>query len=219
MIERMKYDIMEYKSNKDSKARDNLKFIIDNLDPDMLLSFISKLPKPIVERFCMEANPMRQAEMSSLKIIVRKACGNDRIAGTDGNYRLFLEKDGVSENVHFRYRETIIVYIIYLIDKLTHDEVDSITIKERRKQFLELYGMVYGERAETRFDDLVKPFDKDGNPRQTQLKHCYSDIRHSVGNVCERLCEPSAPFVMKSANDHLAVLKENITVPDELMVL
>ena len=134
---------------------------------------------------------------------------------------MFLIKDYEQQQVKFKYKESIIIYLIYLIDKLKKDSVDSLNINNYKPQFVKLFDQIYSHEtneAIKRFDDLVN-HKKNGKPHQAQIKLCYMDIRQSIGDTCEKMNELSAPFILKDAHDHLSVLKEKITIHQDLLNL
>ena len=220
MIDRMKENILKYRKTKDTKADAELSYILDGIDVETLLTFLSKLPKPQIEKFCDVANPQKQAEESKMTFEVKYVGASDSLDSTDGTYRLFLQKDLDRIQVHFKRKDTFVLYLIYLIDKLRNETVDSIEIKDMKNQFVKLYEETYpGDDGSSRFDSMVKRVDEKGNPRQAQIKHCYADIRESVGDACEKMREPSAPFVLRDAHDHLFVLKEKIKIDEKLLKL
>lgn len=220
MIERMKENILKYRKNRDKKADAELSYILDSIDVDTFLVFLSELPKYQIEKFCDTANPQRQAEESKMSFEVKYVGAPDSLMSTDGKYRLFLRKDFDQIQVHFKRKDSFVLYLIYLIDKLRNETVDSLDIKGLKQQFVKLYEEVYpGDDGTSRFDSMIKHVDGKGNPRQAQIKHCYADIRESVGDACEKMREPSAPFVLKDAQDHLFVLKERILIDDALLKL
>ena len=220
MLERMKENIKKFRKNKDPQAAAELNYLLDGLDKESLLAILTALPKKQLETFYKTANPRLLAEKSKMKLDVRHVGELDYKFRTNGYYRLFLTKDMDQIQVHFKYKESFVVYLIYLIDKLQKDEVDSLSIKEYQPQFLSLYGVTYDDNAEdalTRFNELFRSIDKKGDLRQAQLKHCYSDIRTSLSTACSKLDELPAPFILQNYHDHLFALKENINV-DKMLI-
>ena len=213
--------IKKVKRNDDPEAKAVLGYILKSLDVDSLLYIVSNMPKKQREIFCHIANPIKIAEESKVRLEVRKAETKDKKFKTNGKYRLFLLKDSEQQQVKFKYKESIIIYLIYLIDKLKKDSVDSLNINNYKPQFVKLFDQVYSHEtneAIKRFDDLVNHI-KDGKPHQAQIKLCYMDIRQSIGDTCEKMNELSAPFILKDAHDHLSVLKERITIHQDLLNL
>ena len=156
--------------------------------------------------------------LSSLDIESLKLLLIDPTFKADGKYRLFLHKDYDQIQVHFGLRDAFVLYLIYIIDRHERDTVDTLNIKSYRSQFVDLFKAVYGDDGtEERFDKLVEHYDAQGNPQQAQIKHCYSDIRMSVSDGCEKLRELPSPFILSDAQDHLYVLKNKISVPQDLI--
>lgn len=219
MLDGLKEYILIYQKTKDPKADATLSYILDGLDVETLLAFVSKLPKQQIEKFCDVANPRKQAEESKMTFEVKKVGASDSMNSTDGKYRLFLQKDHDQIQVHFKRKDSFVLYLIYLMDKYQNETVDTLAIKEYRKQFVALFEEVYpGDDGSIRFDSMTKHVDENGNPRQAQIKHCYADIRESIGDACERMREPSVPFILKDAQDHLFVLRERIKIDDDLLM-
>lgn len=222
MLERMKENIKKLRKNRDPQAAAELNYLLDGLDKESLLAILTALPKQQLESFYKTANPRLIAEKSKMKLEVRHVGELDYKYRTNGYYRLFLMKDFDQIQVHFKYKESFIVYLIYLIDKLQKDQVDSLSIKDYKSQFLSLYNASYDESLDdvlTRFNELFRSVDKNGDLRQAQLKHCYSDIRISISAACSKLDELPAPYILQNYHDHLFVQKENIIVEKKLINL
>lgn len=217
IIGRVVENLKEYKKNNSPRAKKELERALKKMEADTLLHFLSSLPKKYLEQFGRIVNPVVSAEESKLRLEVKKLGKEDPKFRTNGKFRLYFSNETDQQHVHFKYKESIIVYLIYLIDKLKKDKVDSISIKKYKTQFVALFNKVYSDiDAESRFDDLIKNI-KNGKPHQAQIKHCYADIRFSIGNVCEKMHELPEPFILKNAQDHLSVLKERITVHKDLL--
>ena len=222
MLDRMKDNIKKFRKNRDPQAEAELSFLLDGLDKDTLLAILTALPKQQLEVFYKTANPRLLAEKSKMKLEVKYVGSLDRKFRTNGYYRLFLAKDMDQVQVHFKYKESFVVYLIYLIDKLQKEEVDSLSIKDYQPQFLSLYGASYNDTeadALDRFTELFRSLDKNGDFRQAQLKHCYSDIRTSLSAACAKMEELPAPYILQNYHDHLYVLRENIIVENKLVDL
>lgn len=222
MLDRMKDNIKKFRKNHDPQAEAELSYLLDGLDKDTLLAILTALPKQQLEVFYKTANPRLLAEKSKMKLEVRHVGSLDKKYRTNGYYRLFLSKDMDQVQVHFKYKESFVVYLIYLIDKLQKEEVDSLSIKDYQLQFLSLYGASYNDTeadALDRFTELFRNFDKNGDIRQAQLKHCYSDIRTSLSAACAKMEELPAPYILQNYHDHLFVLRENIIVENKLVDL
>lgn len=220
MIDRMMDNINKFRRNKDKQAEAELNFVLSSLDIESLKTVLTKMSKKQLETFCKTTNPKVLAETSTMKLEIRYVGKIDRVLKADGKYRLFLHKGYDQIQVHFGRREAFVLYLIYIIDRHEHENVDTLKIESLKSQFKNLYETVYGMGdAELRFDRMVKHTDGKGNPQQAQIKHCYSDIRMAISDGCEKLRELPAPFILADANDHLYVLKSNISVPQDLIDL
>lgn len=219
IMERMEDNLLKYKKNKDPQAEAELSVIFKNIDTDTLIAICSKLPKKQMEMLCNTANPYKLAEQSRVKLIVAKA-SSENIKGTDGNYLLFLKKDDKKLQVHFKRKESIVIYLIYLLDKYKNDTVDTLMIHSNEELFIKLFDKIYddGDGRES-FKKMKSRCDDKGKIQQGQLKHCYSDIRESISDVCTQLDELPLPFVLMSPQDHLAVLKANVFITKEILDL
>lgn len=219
MIDRMMENINKYRRNRDEKAEAELNYVLSSLDIESLKKVLTKMSKKQLETFCKTTNPKNLAQESTLNLEIRYIGEVDSVTKADGRYRLFLHKDYDQVLVHFGRKEAFILYLIYLIDKHERDNVDSLKIEDYRSKFSSLYKEVYVQNEGlARFDKLIgMGKDDDGNRMPPQIKHCYSDIRMAVSDGCERLRELPAPFILSDANDHLYVLKNRISIPQNLI--
>ena len=217
IMARLKENLKKVKKGNDPVAEREIIYALGCLDVYALMDILTSLPPRQKDMFCAKANPLLQAELSTMQLHVEKFAHCDRRLKTLGFYRLCLVKDEQKLVVHFKYKESIVVYLIYLLDKLNRDEVDSLRIESHKPLFVALYNEIYpSDDASKRFDDMVKRVDSKGNPRQAQIKHCYSDIRVSISQACVQMDELPAPFILRDADDHLAVLPERIFVHENL---
>lgn len=221
MMDRMLENIYKYRRKKDKEAEAELNYILRSMDIESLKKVLTKMSKKQLETFCKTTNPKILAQESNLKLEIGWVGEVDPVKKADGIYRLFLHKNYDRIQVHFGRREAFILYLIYIIDKHENDQVDSLNIKDYKVRFTNLYKEVYNQcDGDSRFDKLIgKGKDEDGNPMPAQIKHCYSDIRTAVSDVCERLRELPAPFILADAKDHLYVLKNKISVPQNLIAI
>lgn len=217
IMERMEDNLRKYKKNKDPQAEAELSVIFKSIDIDTLIVICSKLPKKQMEMLCNTANPYKLAEQSRIKLIVEKS-SSDNIKGTDGYYLLYLEKDDKKLQVHFKRKESFVIYLIYLLDKYKNDSVDTMVIINEEELFVKLFEMNYDDADGKESFKKMKPrLDAKGSIQQGQLKHCYSDIRESISNVCTQLDELPLPFILMSPQDHLEVLKSNIFISQDIL--
>ena len=221
MIDRMMDNIRMLRKKNDEKAEAELNYVLSSLDIESIKRALKNMSKKQLESFCKTTNPKILAQESTMTLEIKYVGKVNPNMRADGKYRLFLHKDFDQIQVHFGRREAFVLYLIYIIDKQKRNEVDSLNIKDYRKEFTTLYKAVYGQdEGNARFDKLIgRGKDEDGNLMPSQIKHCYSDIRIAVSNGCEKLRELPAPFILADANDHLYVLKNKIMIPQNLIEL
>lgn len=220
MLDRMVENIYKYRRKKDKKAEAELDYVLNSLDIESLKSVLTKLSKKQLDMFNKTVNPKILAQESTMSLVVKYEGKIDLHNSNDGLYRLFLRKNYVQEQVHFGRKEAFILYLIYIIDKHEHDNVNSLNIKKYKKRFTRLFKEVYNlDEGESRFEKLFTHVDKEGNIQPAQIKHCYMYIRMALSDGCEKLRELPAPFILTDANDHLYVLKDKISVPQNLIDL
>ena len=217
-MERMEENVRKYKKNRDPQAEAELSVIFKNLDVDIIIEICSKLPKKQMEMVCNTVNPYKLAEQSNLKLKI-SIVNKDKRKGNDGIYRLVFEKNNKSVPVHFQRKESFILYLIYLIDKYNNENVDTLDLKQHKNQFVKLFDMNYGGGyGEMSYEKITNSGQKNTkNTMPTPLKLCYSDIRKTISSVCEELHESYLPFTIKTPQDHISVLKNNIFIPKEVL--
>jgi len=220
MMDRLLDNVYKYRRNKDEKAEAELNYVLSSLDIEVLKLLLTKIPKKLLKEFYMTANTKELAKDSTMRLEIRYIGEIDKVNKADGKYRLFLHKNFNQIQVHFGLRDAFIIYLIYIIDRCKHDEVDTINIKSYKKLFLKLFEAVYNEKVEEEhFDKLFKHYDEEGNPQQAQIKNCYADIRAAVGDGCDKLREIPSPYYPADAQAHLFVLKHKIRIPNNLVEL
>ncbi len=220
MMDRLLDNVYKYRRNKDEKAEAELNYVLSSLDIEVLKLLLTKIPKKLLKEFYMKANTKELAKDSTMRLEIRYIGEIDKVNKADGKYRLFLHKNFNQIQVHFGLRDAFIIYLIYIIDRCKHDEVDTINIKSYKKLFLKLFEAVYNEKVEEdHFDKLFKHYDEEGNPQQAQIKNCYADIRAAVSDGCDKLREIPSPYYPADAQAHLFVLKHKIRIPNNLVEL
>lgn len=222
LMDRMEDNLRKYGKNKDPQAEAELSAIFKNIDIDILLAILSKMPNKQREMLCYNVNPHKLAEQSSLKLRISVVDPKLR-KGNDGIYRLYFEKDNKSEFVHFKRVETFVLYLMYIIDKYKNDNVDTLDIKQHKDQFVKLfnknYSGMYGEASYDKLTIVKKEPGKKMSKHPKPLLLCHTDICQTIGSVCEKLQESALPYIIKTPQDHLSVLKSNIIIPQETLDL
>lgn len=222
LMDRMEDNLRKYGKNKDPQAEAELSAIFKNIDIDILLAILSKMPNKQREMLCYNVNPHKLAEQSSLKLRISVVDPKLR-KGNDGVFRLFFEKNNKSEFVHFKRVETFVLYLMYIIDKYKNDNVDTLDVKQHKDQFVKLfnknYSGMYGEVSYDKLTIVKKEPGKKMSKHPKPLLLCHTDICQTIGSVCEKLQESALPYIIKTPQDHISVLKSNIIIPQEILDL
>ncbi len=216
LYDKLELNLKKYKKTKDPQAEKELSLIIKELDTKTVLWLLSQLTSNQQENFIEKIHPIKNAKSSILKLEIKKIGTVDDIRGTDGVFRLCLNKEGQEILVHFKRRESFIIYLIYLTDKYLHESVNYINLWNYKELFLKLFKSNYDYNGTSSFEKLFKQSRND-KVYQPQLRLCYSDIRISIGNACEKLNENSSPYIIRSFSDHLTVLKSNIIIHKDIL--
>ena len=222
LLDRMEDNLRKYGKNKDPQAEAELSAIFKNIDIEILLAILSKMPNKQREMICYNVNPHKLAEQSCLKLRISVVDPKLR-KGNDGVFRLFFEKNNKSEFVHFERSETFVLYLMYIIDKYNNDNVDSLDIKQHKDLFVKLfnknYGGMYGEVSYNKITIIKKEPGKKPPKQPKPLLLCHTDICKTISDVCEKLQESPLPYIIKTPKDHISVLKSNILIPQEILDL
>ena len=66
---------------------------------------------------------------------------------------------------------------------------------------------------------MMKSYNANNEVQQKGLYTALKSIRDDIGSTCDRMQEPSEPFILRDIASHLAVLPDRIILPDEIMAL
>ena len=206
------HDVKADNNNVEKMAR--VKLILGCISNEDILKYLLTLPDEGINVFSDKISPTRIAEQSKLMIQVKYVGHIDNKKPADGRFRVFINKGGVSVQVHFGRRSALLIYIIYLLDVIKSEHVNSLDISQYGELFNRLYEDCYGYNGgEEQFKTL---FGK-GNSEQELLRHSYGDITKAVGKVCTYYGESKTPFVIPDAQSHLYIPKEKIIIDDRLL--
>ena len=214
-------NVLKLQENENLKdVKKEIKMVLDSLNirnQDTISYLLSKPQKDIVD-FSEYHLPIKIVERSNLKFEVRGYYEIDSEHHTLGHYRLFLIKDGKEEVVQFSRKPSCIVYLLYLIDIINSDMVDTLDFDDDddlKKRFCKLYVKVYGGGGKEDYSNLSGK----GNAKQQTFHLCLEDIRNAIGNTCEILKERQvSPFVLNNSKSHLFIKKEKIIFDKDLLV-
>ena len=187
----------------DEQTALELKFLLDHVDKKVRQDYVDTFLKPD-----------RTVEKSSLKVEVKWIGHTDVRKKSNGRVRLFLNKDGREEPVHFKRRASFILYLLLLLEIYLTEETGMLDITKSDAKFCKLFKEVYAyDGGMQQFKTL---FGK-GNSEQELLRHCLSDIRKNIGSACALLNEEASPYVLSNKQSHLCVQKKNIDIDERLL--
>ena len=153
------------------------------------------------------------AEKSSMKFVVKWMGRTDKKRKNDGRFRLFLNKEGKEEQVHFKRKSSFILYLIYLLDVYRSEKAEAIDLAKRNTQFCDLFYKVYAYEGGM---EQFKTLHGKGNSEQELLRHCLSDIRLAIRHTCELLNEEASPYILDNKQSYLRVLKKNLVFDERI---
>jgi len=187
----------------DEQTALELKFLLDRVDKKVRQDYVSTFLKPD-----------RLVEKPSLTVEVKWIGHTDVRKKSNGRARLYLNKDGREEPVHFKRRASFILYLLLLLEIYLTEETGMLDITKSDAKFCKLFKEVYAyDGGMQQFKTL---FGK-GNSEQELLRHCLSDIRKNIGSACALLNEEATPYVLSNKQSHLCVQKKNIDIDERLL--
>ena len=219
LYDNLEANLKKYLESKDAQAERDLSIIIKEIDTQTLLKILSHLPTKIQKQFVNAINPHKNANNSSMQVEIKK---NNTPKGTDGQYLLWLKKDGAELPVHFNRSESFIIYLIYLINKYLNDLVDAIYIWNYKELFVKLFNKNYdyNENNVIGLNNCEKLYEQNSKKKmvyRAQMRDCFADICKSISGVCEKLNENPLPYIIKDSSGHLAILKSNIILHKDIL--
>lgn len=187
----------------DEQTALELKFLLDRVDKKVRQDYVNTFLKPD-----------RSVEKPSLTVVVKWVGHTDVRRKSNGRARLYLNKDGREEPVHFKRRASFILYLLLLLEIYLTEGTGMLDITKSDKQFCKLFNAVYAyDGGMQQFKTLFGM----GNSEQELLRHCLSDIRKNIGYTCGLLNEEAAPYVLSNKQSHLCVQKKNIAIDERLL--
>ncbi len=215
MMERIEENFV--KSHRDELADAELMVVFSSMDVHSLRKFANMLNKNQRSKLAEIANVKKLAENASTWLEVRFAGKIESGHRTKGRYRLYITDGKKDELVEFDSSDSFLVYLLFLIDKVLKDEVDTLDFDKYKDLFVKLSWEVYRFcDGEERFKKITKGRNKEGNARERRLSDCLGDIKISVSNACNKLGALPAPYIIEDADEHLYVEKQDIMLPKEL---
>ena len=168
--------------------------------------------------FFQMMNLKRTGEESGAWLEVRYEGKIKSDSRTKGRYRLYVTNRKKSELVEFANSDSFLVHLLYIIEKVIRDDVNTLDFDKYKDLFVKLSWEVYRFcDGEERFKKITKGRDDDGNSKERRLSDCLGDIKKSISKSCKKLGVLSSPYYIENADEHLYVSKNDIVLPDELM--
>ena len=156
------------------------------------------------------------AQFSTVNVIVRK---NEELRGNAGHFVIYLEKGSTSCQLIFKNKNSVIYYLMCLIDAKNHHELPrrAIHLRNNQNTFKTLYKTVYddiedkviAERTERMLTRYV-----DGKLRAGRLGETICDIREHVEGAFLQFDECCQPYLV-TIHSHLAIPSDLITFEGE----
>lgn len=213
-------NLKNYHKNPDPKIEAELDLVFNSIDPATWKMFFLKQSPKLQAKLNEYVNPGKLAEISKMQLVVRKVKSIDVHCKNDGFYRLFLVREYESLMVHFSRKNGFVLYMIYLLDrKINGDKADTLDLSKYKTLFGKLYNIIYGINGEIFFTEMMKSYNANNEVQQKGLYTALKSIRDDIGSTCDRMQEPSEPFILRDIASHLAVLPDRIILPDEIMAL
>jgi len=208
------HDIKDNINKEEKLAR--VKLMLGSASNEDILQYLLTLPDEGLGAFSDKVSPMKLAEQSKIKVLVRYVGRIENGKPANGRFRVFFEKGGVSIQVRFGRRSALLIYLIYLMDIIKSPTVNALDISQYGELFKRLFEESYGyDGGEEQFKTLLGK----GNSEQELLRHSYGDIIRAVGKACAYFDESKTPFIISDAQSHLYILKKNILVDERLLNL
>ncbi len=215
MMERIEENFV--KSRRDELADAELMVVFSSMDVHSLRKFANMLNKNQRSKLAEIANVKKVAENASTWLEVRFVGKIESGHRTKGRYRLYITDGKKDELVEFDSSDSFLVYMLFMIDKVLKDEVNTLDFDKYKDLFAKLSWEVYRFcDGEERFNKITKDRDNKGNVKEKRLSDCLGDIKISLSNACNKLGALPAPYIIEDADEHLYVEKQDIMLPKEL---
>lgn len=206
------------KAHRDEKLDAEATLLIGSMDAETIKRFVYSLNKNQQSKFFQMLNTKRISEEADAWLEVRYEGRIESDSRTKGRYRLYVNKGKKAELVDFKNSDSFLVHLLYIIDKVIKDEVNTLDFDKYKDLFVKLSWEVYRFcDGEKRFKKIIKKRDAEGNPKERRLSDCLGDIKNSISQSCNKLGVLPSPYYIENADEHLYVSKKDIMLPDELI--
>lgn len=206
------------KARRDEKLDAQITLLIQSMDAEDIKQFVYSLNKKQQSKFFQMLNTKRTGEAADAWLEVRYEGKIESDSRTKGRYRLYVNKGEKAELVDFSNSDSFLIHLLYIIEKVIKDDVNTLNFDKYKDLFVKLSWEVYRFcDGEKRFEKIVNGRDADGNSKERRLSDCLGDIKNSVSTSCKKLGVLPSPYYVENADEHLYVSKKDIFLPDELI--
>ena len=206
------------KARRDEKLDAQITLLIQSADAEDIKKFVYSLNKKQQSKFFQMLNTKRTGEAADAWLEVRYEGKIESDSRTKGRYRLYVNKGEKAELVDFSNSDSFLIHLLYIIEKVIKDDVNTLNFDKYKDLFVKLSWEVYRFcDGEKRFEKIVNGRDADGNSKERRLSDCLGDIKNSVSTSCKKLGVLPSPYYVENADEHLYVSKKDIFLPDELI--
>lgn len=206
------------KARRDEKLDAQITLLIQSADAEDIKKFVYSLNKNQQKKFFQMMNTKRTGEESEAWLEVRFEGKIKSGSRTKGRYRLYVTNGKKDELVEFSNSDSFLVHLLYIIEKVISDDVNTLDFDKYKELFVKLSWEVYRFcDGDERFKKITRGRDDDGNSKERRLSDCFGDIKNSISKSCKKLGVLPSPYYIENADEHLYVSKNDIVLPDELM--
>lgn len=206
------------KARRDEKLDAQITLLIQSADAEDIKKFVYSLNKNQQKKFFQMMNPKRTGEESGAWLEVRYEGKIKSDSRTKGRYRLYVTNGKREELVEFSNSDSFLIHLLYIIEKVISDDVNTLDFDKYKDLFVKLSWEVYRFcDGDERFKKITRGRDDDGNSKERRLSDCLGDIKNSISKSCKKLGVLPSPYYIENADEHLYVSKNDIVLPDELM--
>lgn len=206
------------KARRDEKLDAQITLLIQSADAEDIKKFVYSLNKNQQKKFFQMMNPKRTGEESGAWLEVRYEGKIKSDSRTKGRYRLYVTNGKREELVEFSNSDSFLIHLLYIIEKVISDDVNTLDFDKYKDLFVKLSWEVYRIcDGDERFKKITRGRDDDGNSKERRLSDCLGDIKNSISKSCKKLGVLPSPYYIENADEHLYVSKNDIVLPDELM--
>ena len=206
------------KARRDENLDAQITLLIQSMDAEDIKQFVYSLNKRQQGKFFQVLNTKRIGEEADAWLEIRYEGKIESSSRTKGRYRLCVNKGEKTELVEFANSDSFLIHLLYIIEKVLADDVNTMDFERYKDLFVKLSWEVYRSRdGEERFKKIIKGRDAEGNSKERRLSDCLGDIKNSVSMSCKKLGVLPSPYYIENADEHLYVSKKDILLPKELL--